>query len=184
MINFEFSNNKGFTQHLFGEKGAGFTLIEIVTVILVVTVGIVGVFGLAQDTASSSRLVTHELTATYLAQEGIEIVRSVRDSNWLAQRMDEETTWDENLESGIYRTDYTQLGEDDPLQTTDTDAPLETDGEGFSYSGEEESIFAREIELDNQGDQIVVTVTVSFDFGGKERTITTKEILYNWREEQ
>jgi len=161
----------------------GFTLIEILAVIFVVTIGVAGVFSLMQSTVSSSRLVSSQLTATYLAQEGIEIVRSIRDSNLLARKDDDTVDWDRYLEGGTYRTDYTELGGSDPLKTTSTDQPLRIDGDGYTYSGEEESRFSREIEINNIGhEQVVVTVKVSFNFKGQEKSITAKEILYNWKE--
>ena len=63
--------------------GAGFTLIELVISIFILSVAIIGVanaFNVITILTSDS---TNKITAAYLAQEGMEIVRNIRDTNWL-----------------------------------------------------------------------------------------------------
>jgi len=81
--------------HASSESGGGFTLIEVVVAIFVLIVGVVGVFTAIQNITFSSQINSSKLTAAYLAQEGIELVRNKRDSNWLAGE-----TWDSDLPSG------------------------------------------------------------------------------------
>ena len=73
-----------------------FTLIEVTVAIFLLTVGTVGAFSLIQRTIVLSTIGAAQLQATYLAQEGIEIVRNIRDSNWLAG-----VDWGNNLSSGV-----------------------------------------------------------------------------------
>ena len=72
-----------------------FTLIEVIVAIFLITVGAGGAFILIQRTIAFTDIISSQLTATYLAQEGIEMVRNARDSNWLAGN-----EWDLNLPSG------------------------------------------------------------------------------------
>lgn len=67
-------------------KNRGFTLLEVIVAIFILTVGIGGSFVLIQQTISTASMVRSRLIATYLGQEGIEIVRNIRDNNWLEQR--------------------------------------------------------------------------------------------------
>lgn len=62
----------------------GFTLIEVLIAIFLITVGIGGAFNLIQKTVEYSAISSSRLQAAYLSQEGIEIIRNQRDSNWLA----------------------------------------------------------------------------------------------------
>jgi prepilin-type N-terminal cleavage/methylation domain-containing protein len=63
----------------------GFTILEIITAIFIFTVGMSGTFALMQQTLSFSSIIESRVIATYLAQEGIEIIRNIRDNNWLEQ---------------------------------------------------------------------------------------------------
>src|SRR3989344_6798261 len=61
----------------------GFTLVEVIVAIFVVTVGIGGVFAFLQSTLFSGITLENQLIAPYLAQEGVEIVRNIRDTNYV-----------------------------------------------------------------------------------------------------
>ncbi|MDP3991098.1 MAG: prepilin-type N-terminal cleavage/methylation domain-containing protein [Candidatus Nealsonbacteria bacterium] len=61
----------------------GFTLIEVIVAIFLLTVGSVGAFSLVQSIISFSSLAVSRLEAVYLAQEQLEVVRNTRDTNYL-----------------------------------------------------------------------------------------------------
>ena len=61
----------------------GFTLVEVLVSIFIVTVGAGGAFSLVQKTLNFTTNAALQLEASYLAQEGIEIVRNIRDTNLL-----------------------------------------------------------------------------------------------------
>lgn len=61
----------------------GFTIIEMVIAIFVMVMGIIGAFGAFSSVGILASDSADKLIATYLAQEGIELVRNIRDSNWL-----------------------------------------------------------------------------------------------------
>lgn len=61
----------------------GFTLIEIIISIFIISIAIVGVYGAFSIMVILTTNASDRLTAAYLAQEGIEIVRNIRDTNWL-----------------------------------------------------------------------------------------------------
>ena len=64
-------------------KNNAFTLIEVVVAIFIIALVIVGVFTLIQRTIMDRAFIASQLQASYLAQEGIELVRNQRDENWL-----------------------------------------------------------------------------------------------------
>ncbi|OGZ83608.1 MAG: hypothetical protein A2599_02320 [Candidatus Staskawiczbacteria bacterium RIFOXYD1_FULL_39_28] len=61
----------------------GFTIIEIIIAVFVLTIGIIGVFSAFYVIVFLSQDSVDRFTATYLSQEGIEIARNIRDTNWL-----------------------------------------------------------------------------------------------------
>lgn len=61
----------------------GFTLVETLIAIMVLTFAVVGPFQVAQGVLSSAYIARDQLIAAALAQEGMEYVREIRDSNYL-----------------------------------------------------------------------------------------------------
>ena len=60
----------------------GFTLIETIVAIAILTTGILGGLALAVYALGASDVALKQIIATHLAREGIEAVRSRRDRNW------------------------------------------------------------------------------------------------------
>jgi type II secretory pathway pseudopilin PulG len=61
----------------------GFTMIEIVISIFILSFTVVGIFNAFSIMTILTSDSADRLTATYLAQDGMEIVRNIRDNNWL-----------------------------------------------------------------------------------------------------
>lgn len=85
----------------------GFTVLETLIALTVVAVGVVGTLTLSSQTVMGSRSSQHEVVASNLAREGIEVARALRDSNWLGIEAGELT--DDKWDNGLYATgnDYT-----------------------------------------------------------------------------
>lgn len=78
----------------------GFTLIEVLTALFVLTMGLVATAGLLTRTASLTAGVNSNLTASFLAQEGLEIARNIRDTNFLKIRKGISVQWGDGLAQG------------------------------------------------------------------------------------
>lgn len=61
----------------------GFTLVETLVAITVVVTAMVGPLYAVQQSLNASRTAREQLIASSLAQEGVEYVRAIRDSNYL-----------------------------------------------------------------------------------------------------
>lgn len=86
---------KGFTRtHNMPLRGArriptaccvcGFTLIETMVAVTILTLAISGAFLTANSAIVAAGIARDQLTASYLAQEGIEYARLIRDDDYLA----------------------------------------------------------------------------------------------------
>lgn len=64
----------------------GFTLTEVMIGMMILTVAIVSASNLLTGIISSNQNNLTTLQAYYLSQEGLEIVRNIRDTNWLHNR--------------------------------------------------------------------------------------------------
>lgn len=78
--------HSGLTSHrVSGRSGsAGFTLLGVLIAALFIVLVISGLALTAQRTSQASRATKERLGATMLAREGIELVRALRDNNWLS----------------------------------------------------------------------------------------------------
>lgn len=155
----------------------GFTLVEVIIAIFVLLVGILGTFAATQQIISYISFSNSKLSVVYLAQEGIEIVRNIRDTNWL-----EREDWDNGLWSGDWQADYNDLS---LSSYSGNFLNLETAG-FYGYGTGTPTKFKRKITIelvDTNGDgenDLKVTVLVEWKERGKTNKITVRENLYNW----
>lgn len=158
-------------------------MLETLTAIFVFSAGILGVFAVVQLVISATSISSSRLVASYLAQEGIEIVRNIRDSNWLEQRADPIIAWDRNLSCPFlpcqWEADY-----NDQFLLTYGGQYLKYDGEFYNYSFGEETRFQRKITITKNPEELdilKVWVQVFWEERGRSHEIMVQENLYNWR---
>ena len=78
-------------------KNRGFTILEVLVAVFIITVGGLAAYAMVQQIVFDTFSSSYRLTAAYLAKEGIEIVRNIRDTNWLEA---------ENWDNGLTSTDW------------------------------------------------------------------------------
>lgn len=81
-------------------KRNGFTLLEVIFAIFILSISAFGGFALVQNTVVSASLNKQKLTAYYLAQESLEVVRNIRDGNWLEKRESSGVSWTDGILTG------------------------------------------------------------------------------------
>jgi type II secretory pathway pseudopilin PulG len=74
-----------------------FTLVETILAISIIGMIIVTVAQLTQSSVAMGRSAMNQFVALHLAEEGLEIVRNKRDSNWLQNK-----AWRNGLADGVY----------------------------------------------------------------------------------
>lgn len=79
-------SNKQFKIRNLVRNVKGFTLTEVMIGMMILTVAIVSASNLLTGIISSNQNNLTTLQAYYLSQEGLEIVRNIRDTNWLHNR--------------------------------------------------------------------------------------------------
>ncbi len=78
----------------------GFTLIESLVAVTILTFAVIGPMVTASRVIVASQIARDQLVASYLAQEGVEYVRSVRDNEYLANRQTTPAeTWQDFLDA-------------------------------------------------------------------------------------
>lgn len=76
----------GKTKNKLTWTKAGFSFIEVILAVFVVSAGMVGVLGLMSKTLSGSMDSRDQIIAVFLAQEGVELVQNLRDNNWAQEK--------------------------------------------------------------------------------------------------
>ena len=70
------------SRHQDSYNSSGFTLIEALVALVLLTVGLIPAFTLASSSLTLAGSIQNSLVATHLAQEGVEVVRAIRDADW------------------------------------------------------------------------------------------------------
>ena len=161
-----------------GTMKRGFTLIEVILAIFIFMVGISTLAVVIEKSVASTAEIKSKLIASYLSQEGIEVARSIRDSNWLAKRDNPDISWDAGLAEGVYEADYQSQA-----LSTYSGNYLNQDGNGFySYSSGVPTIFKRKITISEKtANSLKVSSRIEWEIKTRPYNIEAVEYLYNWK---
>lgn len=173
------------------EREGGFTLIETLVAISLLTIAVVAPITLTAQSLSSAYYARDQITAFYLAQEAIEAVRAIRDAQIL-QITQSAGASNINLFGLIplnnqpFTIDARKADPAQAIINCDTTCPpLETDGTLYGYNaGWTPTNFTRTVKAQFVGsgqDEIRVTVTVTWRTGAfQARTFSISENMYRW----
>jgi len=181
----------------------GFTLLETIIAVFVVTVGLIGIFISIQNLNKYISEVSDKLIASYLAQEGLEIIRNIRDTNWIESENPEnpDNSWDEGLSTNCINgceVDYFCTTVEDPnsinpqdhncLKSYDAGQFLKIDSNGFyNYTEGSNTKFKRKItitkeSIPNTEDYALLIKAEIFRNYEIKPIVEVMEKLYNWKE--
>lgn len=158
-----------------------FSLIEIMIVLFIVSLGLVGILSLIVQSIQSSDYNKKNLIAYQLSQEGIELVRRYRDSNW---KKDFDFDYGLDLEVDVKRSFCFDYNDSEPVLSSKP-CDLNLDDNDF-YVHEvvgPSSGYSRiiNIELLNEGEAMRVVSEVFFsDRADSESSYATETLLYDW----
>lgn len=184
-------------------KKAGFTLVEAMVAISILSMAVTGPLLIAQKGIGSAIYARDQITAFYLAQEAVEYIRNIRDTNriqglwWLRQFCGESSCTAVN---GTYKIDTTyanfnQAADGTPnanaiAQCVGACPVLQFDttnklyGYGTSGGPSVPTIFTRTITINNTSkpDEAAVSVSISWhtNLFAPLRTFSVKEYLFNF----
>ncbi len=186
------NNNMKVTSHK-SQVNKGFTLIETLVAVLLLSTAIAGPLSIASKGLNATLVAKDQFIAFYLAQDAMEFIRYVRDSNTLGGG---DWLTGDGAVTGIDLSDCASPNGCyvDSIQSTVTACgsvcnTLNYDSAGhfFTYAGSAVSAqkFIRTVKITGTSlaDEAVVTVTVSWSdvAGVTHKAVIVRENLLNWQ---
>jgi len=166
----------------------GQALIEAVVAISVLIIGMGGIFSLLASSLKNGRVVADNYMATYLAAEGIEIVKNIIDHNAILRVGDSNIAWNAGFSPGNFELDYAScesaagvcdLG---GYRATGKNLSFSPSAGLFGYGGAAPVNFQRTIKLTFVSqDEVQVSSVVTWPAGGSRSQINLEDHFFNWR---
>ena len=165
-------------------RNEGFTLLETIIAIGIMTMALVGILGILSTSISVGKDIRLRHIAVNLAQEGVEVVHNIRNTNWVEQQETPTTAWDDGLTDGTSCVQY-----DSTALISSCANPLLFDSAlgVYTYTLGTATQFSRTItlsgvlspfETDSSGIRFIKVIsTVTWE--GK--TISAENHLYDWK---
>ncbi|MDO8743197.1 MAG: type II secretion system protein [Candidatus Azambacteria bacterium] len=155
-------------------KNTGFTLLETIVAVGLIVSGLILALALINTSLVYISNVQDRLVAANLAMEGIEVIRNIRDNNWL-----DDLSWNSGMAGdGDYQVAYNGAS---PVSYSG--APLQLNADGFyNYTTGAITPYSRKISITNISDHETRVVSkVSWQKRGKDYELSAEEHLFNWK---
>ncbi len=175
-------------------RKSGFTLVETLVAISIFSLSILSVMAFMSQSPVDTRYAENKMRAAYLAQEGIEYLRNIRD-NYMLFTSSSSLTWSNFVSKVSSCAVGSECGVNVSLPPTDPNSvflcssdpnqcKLYVDGGNYNNGAiGVDSGLVRKISVQsiNQNEMEIFS-TVSFNISGKSYSVTFSEVLFNWAE--
>ena len=177
-------------------NSGGFSLMEVILAIFILLTVLTGLMSMISDVIRAAAAASSKLIAANLAQEGIEVVKNIRDLNYKDNGWND---WYASFNSGqliCYYLQYDSIsldnsvpcGDDAPVLKYDLTSGLYgyTKPDGSGMATDSRYGFKRKISLQRNPDgtsdnEIAVVSSVSWTEHGRTRSVMVEDRLWNWR---
>jgi|SRR3989344_3978889 len=175
-------------------RSGGFTILESIIAIFILSLSISGVFSSVQQSLSQATIAKDETKAFYLAEEAMEILRNKRDANQLARILNSSTnTWLFGIAEGVGDPCYFgNVCRVDAVTASfvrcgvgwNSCSNLRQNSSTFLYGYDGSwpaTNFKREVILESiSATEVAVTVRITWTKGLINREFKAKTHLFNW----
>jgi hypothetical protein len=160
---------------------SAFTLVEALIAMSILIIGIISSFILVTRALYNTSIIQDRLTASFLAQEGLESVREIRDSNYIKKINGGSNGWADGLQSGIYRISF-ENGLEKITDLSEATLYFHDDTGLFDYNSSGTlTSFKRQIQIDKISDyELRITITVSWQTKGINYSLQAEDHLFDW----
>jgi len=159
-------------------------MVELMVTATLIMVGLIGIFSLLIHSTSMNKEVVHRFEATYLAAEGVEIMKHVIDTDVaIPEPIFFNSTLDHNQNYEVqYDTDK-DLGLTEIFGSSTTPLWLNeaTGLYGYNAAGKE-TPYKRTVIVESGGSDMTIKSEVEWTIGGERNVVNLEETFQNWRE--
>ncbi len=158
-------------------------LIEAMVAMGVISISLLGVFALLSQSLELSRTTSNQYVGTYLAAEGIEVVKNIVDTNTYKGG----AAWNAGLiQSGQSSYTFTVQYDSTAPESFSVDTPLLFDPSTgtYNYQTGNYTTFTRAVTVTSllSGNELQVDSVVGWvNSGGIKDSVKLEDDLYNWR---
>lgn len=162
----------------------GLTLVEALVTLVVLSLGLIPAVAILASSTRISSLIKNNLIAANLAQEGVEVIRSLRDANWFAN-----LAFSNGLQ-GYWRVQWDTNFSTSPLQPIGSNPPLKFHPSTgiYDYSTGIDGIdtnFKRSVSVAMTANtcncELIVVSRVDWTQYGRTRTQNVEAHLFDWK---
>lgn len=153
----------------------GFTLVEALVTLVVLTIAIGPALILTTNINATTTVVKNNLIAANLAQEGVEVIRGIRDTNWFNGAV-----FDTGLANGTYRVEWNS----DAVIVLGANPFIREDNGLYNYSAGNPTIFRRTISIlkvPPGGELRIISEVTWEERGARARSAIVESHLFNWK---
>lgn len=143
-------------------QNKGQILIEVMVALSVVVIAFSGILGLLGTSVALTTTISDRYIGTYLAAEGVEIVKNIIDENYYRN-----IAFNAGLTDGMYYMDYLTTSNTTNSVSVEMNLRYDPSTQRYSYVGPENSRFRREIQIENVHSPQAIRVTSRVFWSGK-----------------
>ena len=164
----------------------GFTIIESLVALAILSLSLMPMLVVVTMSSRIATSVKNNLVAAMLAQEGIEVVRAIRDTNWLNGRVFY-IGLNEDAETGTTKDGLVQYDTADSLMPYDASAKLYVDNNSgiYSYdnnSGSSPTLFTRKISVTKISNaELKIISEITWNEPPRSKIISVEDHLFDWK---
>jgi Tfp pilus assembly protein PilV len=168
----------------YTRKKEGSLMIELMVAATLMMIGLLGIFSLVTRSTGMNKDVVHRFEATYLAAEGIEIMKHIIDTDVAIPKTDFFNTTLSN--SGKYEV-YFNADRDIGLVSTGLSSSTRklylNDADGmYNYQGGTLTPYIRTVVVTSSADEITIQSVVEWMVGKEKNQVDLRDVFKNWRE--
>ncbi len=164
---------------IFNSKkySSGFTLIEVTVSLFILSIAITAILALMTSNDQAALSVKNNYIASGLVQEGMEIVRNLRDTDSLA-----DLSFGASLADGTYVGQWNSTTLSSVNEGSQPFLNINSNNGLYSYDAGTPTIFKRLITVSTPRDGIEkkIVVTVSWQERSQSKVVTAENHLLNW----
>ena len=198
--------NRKIFKNKYLRRNSGFTLVETLIAVSIFTVSILGLLVTLSGGLADTGYAKKKIAAAYLAQEGVEFVRNMRDT-YMIYAADPQNGWDAfKTHVDLCRAAEGCYIDDGALNYTDPSQPINDPAQvavsacnpapcpemvydpssgkyGYSFTGAKTTDFIRQINIEDiSSDEVKVTATVFWMQESGNYRVVFSDNLLNWIE--